>query len=182
MGDSEKFNDQKMSASIGLIYNQSGKNIDLSYEGGITFKTTKPIKEGTDFKVEVTNDVECYIYVFGEETDKSNYVLFPYTAKHSPYCGITGTRVFPNDHSLYADGIGTTDRIAVVVTKQPIDYNKLSKAITNATGSTYEQKVKNALKGELVTDVNFNGGKTFSFKCDTGNKNAVAAILEFDKN
>lgn len=182
MGDAEKFNTKKMSADIGLIYNQNGKNIDLNYQGGITFKTNKPIKKGTDFKVEVTNDIECYIYVFGEETDGSNYTLFPYTAKHSPYCGITGTRVFPNDHSLYADDKGNTDRIAVVIAKQPMDYNKLSKAISNAPGYSYEQKVKNALDGELVSDINFKGGKTFSFTCDTKNKNAVAAILEFDKN
>ena len=182
MGDSEKYDTQKMSASIGLIYNNTGKNIDLNYQGGITFKTNSPIKKGTDFKVEVTNDVECYVYVFGEEIDKSNYVLFPYTAKHSPYCGITGTRVFPNDYSMYADTKGETDRIAVIVSKQPIDYKKLSKAITNAAGVTYEQKVKNALSGELISNVDFKGGKTFSFKCNTGTKNAVAAILEFDKN
>ena len=54
-------------------------------------------------------------YLFGEETDGSSYVLFPYTEKHSPYCGITGTRLFPSDHSLEADDVGTVDVMAVVV-------------------------------------------------------------------
>ena len=38
-----------------------------------------------------------------------NPVLFPYTEKHSPYCGTTGTRVFPRKQSLTADDVGTRD-------------------------------------------------------------------------
>ncbi len=182
MGSSEKFDKTKMSASIGLVYNKSAKNIELEYTGGITFKTKKPIKLDTDFKVEVTNSIECYVYVFGEETDGSNYVLFPYTQKHSPYCGITGTRVFPNGYSMYADNLGTTDRMAVIVSKQPLDYNKVSTAINNAHGLTYEQKVTNALKNELVTDITFKGGKTFKFTSNITTKNTVAVIIEIDKN
>lgn len=182
MGTSEKTDPNKMSASIGLVYNSSVSNIDLKYQGGITFKTKSPIKMDTDFKVEVTNSVECYVYVFGEETDGSNYVLFPYTSKHSPYCGITGTRVFPRGYSMYADDLGTTDRMAVIVSKEKLDYGKYSSAITKASGYTYEQKVKNALKNILVDNIDFKGGKTFSFECDVTSKNSVAIIIEIDKS
>jgi len=48
--------------------------------------------------------------------------LFPYTKKHSPYCGITGTRVFPKDHSLYPDEQGDRDYIAIVASRQKLDF------------------------------------------------------------
>lgn len=73
------------------------------------------------FKLEVTNNIECYTYILGQETDGSSYVLFPYTPKHSPYCGITGTRVFPKDYSMQADNIGNKDFVAIIVTKKPVN-------------------------------------------------------------
>lgn len=181
MGDAEKFASNKLSAEIGLVLNKMGVNVPLVYEGGITFKTKQPVKKGEEFKIEVTNSIECYVYVFAEETDGSNYVLFPYTEKHSPYCGITGTRVFPHDHSMFADEIGTKDQMAVIVSKQPLDYNKLGNAINSASGLTYASKIQNALKEELVTDIDFKGGDNFSFECKTSTKNTVAVVLEIEK-
>ena len=181
MGDSEKFSSERLSAEIGLVINKSAKNIPFKYVGGITFKNTKPMVIDEDFKVEITNSIECFVYVFGEETDGSSYVLFPYTAKHSPYCGITGTRLFPRDHSLFPDTKGSEDHIAIVVSKQKLDYNKLNNAINSSSGRTYEQKVYSTLKDELVTDVKFDGDGMIKFNCDTKQKNAVAVVLELSK-
>ncbi|ULT46065.1 DUF4384 domain-containing protein [Niabella defluvii] len=56
--------------------------------------------------MEVKNSTECYIYIFGQETNGSSYVLFPYlkpgetVSKHAPYCGITGYRLFPKPNRL----------------------------------------------------------------------------------
>ena len=36
-----------------------------------------PSPKGTRFKIEVTNNAECYTYCFGQETDGRTYVLFP---------------------------------------------------------------------------------------------------------
>jgi hypothetical protein len=92
------------------------------------------------FKIEVTNNAECYTYLFGQETDGGTYVLFPYTPKHSPYCGITGTRVFPSDQSLTADEVGTTDVMAIVVANQPLDYPKLNEALKASSAKGMDAK------------------------------------------
>lgn len=181
MGDSEKFASDKLSAKIGLVQNSNGKNIPLKYKSGVTFKTKKPVDIDTDFKVEITNSIECYVYVFGEETDGSSYVLFPYTKKHSPYCGITGTRVFPRDYSLYPDDKGKKDYMSIVISKQKLDYTKLNDAINNSSGNSYEKKVTNTLKDELITNVKFKGDGLAEFTCDTQNKNAVVVVLEISK-
>lgn len=182
MGDSEKFNTTKLAAKIGLVQKDNGKYFPIEYQEGIRYKTTTPIKIDTDFKIEITNSVECYTYIFGQETDKSSYVLFPYTPKHSPYCGITGTRVFPKDYSLYADNLGTTDYMMVLVSKQKLDFNKLNDAINNANANTYEAKVENALENELARNVKFGGDNGLAtFNCDTENKSMVAMILEIEK-
>ena len=106
-------------------------------------------RKGDKFKVAITNSSECYIYVFGEETDGSSYVLFPYTSKHSAYCGITGTRLFPKDHSMVADELGNKDRIAVVVSKEKLNYNKLNQLINQSRQSTYAGKFNETL-GSIV--------------------------------
>ncbi len=181
MGNSEKFASDKLKAKIGLVQNSTGKIIPVKHKSGVTFQTVNPINVDTDFKIEVTNSIECYIYVFGEETDGSSYVLFPYTKKHSPYCGITGTRLFPKDYSLYPDDKGSKDHIAIVVSKQKLDFTKLNEAINQANGTTYEQKVLNTLQSELIPNVKFGGNGLAEFACDTQNKNSVVVVLEIDK-
>jgi len=106
---------------FGLVDNTRKQNIPLNHLGGRTFRTASPVSKGTKFKIEVTNNAECYVYVFGEETDGSSYVLFPYTPKHSPYCGIKGTRLFPRDHSLQPDDVGAQDQMAIEVANYPVE-------------------------------------------------------------
>ena len=181
MGDTEKFASQKLKAEIGIVINKTGKYIPFQYKGGMTFENTQPLVADQDFKVEITNSIECYVYVFGEETDGSSYTLFPYTAKHSPYCGITGTRLFPRDYSLYPDNTGRQDHIAIVISKQKLDYNKLNAAINASPGANYEAKVYNTLQDELIENVQFSANGMISFECDTKQKNAVAMVLELSK-
>ena len=73
---------------------------------GNTFATASPIAKGTKFKIEIKNAVECYIYLFTPSASGSSFVLFPYKPIHSPYCGITGTRLFPRKESIRADEVG----------------------------------------------------------------------------
>ena len=181
MGDADMVISDVLEVEMGLVINSTGQYIPLEYNTGITFSTASRVNTDTDFKVEITNSLECYTYVFGKETDGSSYVLFPYTKKHSPYCGITGTRLFPKDHSLYPDDQGDRDYIAIVVSRQKLDYNLLNDAITNATGNTYDQKVYVALEDELVRDIDFTGGKTVKFSTSNTNKNAVAMVMEILK-
>jgi hypothetical protein len=90
--------------------------ISLRSAGNNVFETINPVSAGTRFKMEIKNSTECYVYVFGKETDGTSYTLFPYPrnddpskTKYSPFCGITGYRLFPKDKSMMPDSIGTND-------------------------------------------------------------------------
>ncbi|HQV00500.1 MAG TPA: C1 family peptidase, partial [Bacteroidia bacterium] len=180
MGNNQKFDNQKLAAGIGLIDNATKANISLIRSGSV-FKTAQAIPKGTKFKIEVNNSIECYVYVLGQDTDASSYILFPYTKKHSPYCGVTGMRLFPRDYSLTADDYGNTDYMAIVITKTPIDFNKLNASVNASRQNTYEAKIKEALAGTLIENVNYQPGNNLTFQCDVGNKNAVAVVVQIDK-
>lgn len=161
---------------------KQGRHIALDHVGGRVFRTRMPLRKGDRFKIEVTNNVECYTYVLGEETDGASYVLFPYTAKHSPYCGITGTRIFPKDQSLTADEAGSTDVMAIVVANQPIDYPKLNQAMNAQQEAGLDAKLAAALGDELTpgTEPRYTEGETFGATV-TARKNALAIVLMVDK-
>jgi hypothetical protein len=84
MGSAEKYDPNKLAVKFGLVENESQTLIPLQQGGDRVFRTRAPMRAGTKFKVAITNSIECYVYVFGQETDGSSYVLFPYTEKHSP--------------------------------------------------------------------------------------------------
>ena len=181
MGDAHAVVSDELKGDLGIVLNTNGKNIPLTQTSDIVFSTTQKLKRNTDFKIEITNSIACYSYIFGEETDGSSYVLFPYTKKHSPYCGITGTRLFPKDHSLYPDDIGNKDKFAVVISKQKLDYNKLNKAISSANGSTFEDKIKYVLQNDLIENVNYQDGSTIHFDANTTHQTMLGVVIEVNK-
>lgn len=158
-------------------------HINLQHAGGRLFRTIRPVVKGDRFKIEVSNNAECYIYLFGQEADKSSYVLFPYTPKHSPYCGITGTRVFPRDHSLTVDAVGGTDMMAIVVANQPLDYPKLNQAMNASNARDLEAQLTAALGAELTDAAapSYSQGETFGAKV-RADRTALAIVLQIDKN
>lgn len=167
---------------FGLVLNDTKQHIALAHKGGRVFHTTQPIAKGSKFKIEVTNNAECYTYVFGQETDGSPYVLFPYTPKHSPYCGITGTRLFPKDHSLMADDVGAMDVMAILVTNQPFDYPKINELLKSSPAQGLDAKLAAVIGDELTAAdaPTYSEGETFGASCPA-QRNALAIVLEIDK-
>lgn len=180
MGDANIKETNELQLSFGLVNNSTKQNVAFQQKDKYLFATQKPIKKGDKFKIEVSNTSKCYIYVFGMETDKSSYVLFPYTKKHSPYCGIVGTRLFPSDFSLQADQVGNKDYMAVLITKVPIDYDQVNQQINKASGNTYYQKVMNFL-GEDLLPAQFKTGTNISFSSKFQENSAIAVVMEIDK-
>jgi len=172
-----------LECTIGLVQNDNKKYIPLKITGNNLFETATPVIKGTRFKMEIKNATACYIYIFGQDTDGSSYTLFPYTAKHSPYCGITGYRLFPNGQSLMADSIGTKDYMAIVVSKDSLDYNGLNQQINLSSRSDYAGKVNNALQSIAITSAKFNNTSdgTIYFKVDANTNKAVASIVAIGK-
>ncbi|MBK7335313.1 MAG: peptidase C1 [Saprospirales bacterium] len=181
MGATPAMDPNKLEVQFGLVDNATQSIIPLLQASDRVFRTKAPIRKGDKFKIAIANSIECHIYVFGEETDGSSYVLFPYTAKHSPYCGITGTRLFPKDYSMTADDLGNRDRIAVLITKEAIDFKAFNERINKSAGLNYGAKLQSALAGQSIPNVKFLAGEAIGFSCEIGSKNAVGVVLEIDK-
>ncbi len=181
LGSTDPATADKMQVEFGLLDVASQSIIALAKKDDITFRTVKPMRKGSKFKVLIANSIECYTYVFGQETDGSSYVLFPYTEKHSPYCGITGTRLFPKDYSMTPDEVGNKDFIAIVVSKRELDYKALNRAITASQQRVYAEKLKEALANQRITDVQFQAGNTVAFSATAKDRTAVGMVIEIDK-
>ena len=177
-------------AAIGLVKTDDKQYIPLKLKAGNVFETVNTVAPGTKFKMEIKNSTECNIYIFGQETDGSSYTLFPYPKKEeptktafSPFCGITGYRLFPRGKNLVPDNVGNRDVFAIVVTKQPIDWYSINNAITKSTGANYGAKVADALKQNAVSGVQFAAGSagTINFKANNSSQNAVLCVVEVKK-
>jgi papain like protease len=168
----------------------AGEYIPLRNGGSNSFETVSPVKMGTRFKMEVKNSTECYVYVFGKETDGSSYTLFPYPradnpakTKYSPFCGITGYRLFPKDKSMMPDTIGTRDEMAVVVSKEPLDWYAINDKISANPRQEYAARLNAALADKVIHNVRFKSTDkgNMQFTVEGDNKSVVACIIDIDK-
>ncbi len=179
---------QNLSCQIGLV-NEQKQYIPLEYLNSNIFKNTAAIKKLTKFKIEVKNNSPCYIYVIGQEVNGDSYVLFPYPSKSdpnktifSPYCGITGYRLFPRGKSLQADEVGTKDMMAIITSKTALDVFQLNAEISKYKIRGFEYSVNMAVQRISNNNVRFfaNNG-TFGFETNNGDLGAVAMIVEINK-
>ncbi len=69
-----------------------------------------------------------------------------------------------------------------MVTKDEIDFNQLNTRINSSRQQTYVGKVREAINNQIVNTVNFQAGKTIAFDAQLNGKNAVAMVIEIDKN
>ena len=169
--------------------NIPGDYIPLKKTSENIFETTAAVNPGTRFKMEIRNQSECYIYVFGKETDGSSYTLFPYPrpddptkTKYSPFCGISGYRLFPKDKSMEPDSIGKKDMIAVVVSKDSLNWSELNAKIGQNRTADYAARVRSALGSStrfIQAEVSSKGN--IHFKGEAGGDQMVACIVEVNK-
>lgn len=179
MGDASAPGTSQFSLQLGIVANKDGNNIELEQTGTGEFRTTRKLSVNEEFKIEVINNQECYVYIFGQEVDGSSYTLFPYTEKHSPYFGITGRRLFPRDMSMYPDDKGSQDYFAVVISKKPLDYDQFNKKLSSAPGSTYADKLTSVVGSN--SSVQMRGGKQIAVTGDYNNLNIAGAVIEVNK-
>lgn len=144
------------------------------------FRTTYAVAPGDRFKVEITNNKPCFVYIFNEEANGQSNVLFPYTDKHSPYCGITGTRVFPKDYSMIPDTIGTRDRIAVVISQAALDFRRMAEAINDRPEATFAERV-NGVFGAQTPNLSFLVDQTILYRTDYDNTAPTVLVFEVEK-
>lgn len=166
-----------------------GDYISLKKTSDNVFETTAKLTPATRFKMEIRNESECYIYVFGKETDGSSYTLFPYPksddptkSKFSPFCGIAGYRLFPRGKSMQPDSIGTKDLMAVVVSKDSLNWSMLNEKISQNKTGDYAARLRSALGVStrlIQADVSPKGN--IHFRGDGGSDRLVACVVEINK-
>ncbi len=168
---------------LGLVEFGTSKNMDLKKTGEFTFQTKIPIRKGSRFKVSIENKKPTYIYIFGQETDGSSYVLFPYSEQHAAYCGTTGTRIFPRKQSLTADEKGNKDFIAIVISAKEQNYNQLNTDINSVSSPDYARKVSLALGNKIShkSAISEKNGHMFIQSEESNPDFFHIAFLEFEK-
>ena len=167
--------------SFALELNGGSKSMPLRQVSNSFFETTSKITTKDRFKVEVTNNQECYIYIFGEEEKGDVYTLFPYTKKHSPYCGITGTRVFPSDYSMGTDTADGQDKIAVLITRKPVNYEEEQKKLANASGNGLSERMDNVYGKYRSEKQSITGSTTIQFKTEVKETEVLYFIIGINK-
>jgi len=168
----------------------AGVYIPLRLSGNNVFETVSTVQKGSKFKMEIRNTTECYIYVFGKETDGTSYTLFPYPTpdnpaktKYSPFCGIAGYRLFPKNKSMSPDSIGTKDFIAVLVSKDTLNWYDINRQISQNPNQDYAARFNNVLGSKMIRNVRFQTSSkgNMQFKTEEDNNSIVACIVEIDK-
>ncbi|PWT74086.1 MAG: peptidase C1A papain [Bacteroidetes bacterium] len=168
----------------------AGDYVPLKLTGNNVFETVSPMQIGSKFKMEIKNSTECYVYVFGKETDGTSYTLFPYPrdddpsrTKYSPFCGIAGYRLFPKNKSMTPDSIGKKDYMAVVISKDTLNWFEINKRLSQNPQQDYASRLNNVFANQLIRNVHFQTTPkgNMQFKTQEDNNGIVACVVEVDK-
>lgn len=181
MGKAGEAIPDKFDVEFSIFNNKSKADIPLEHLGNGVFRTKNKVEIGTPFKVKIKNNVECYAYIFGQETDNTCYVLYPYTPKHSPYCGVTGTRVFPRGYNMVPDEKGTSDFIAVLVSREPRNYEDIKTKVNAVVQPDFAASFRSALGSSLISNVTFKVSETVAFSAPYKENKDVLVLIEVTK-
>lgn len=176
-----KQDQSKLQCNISLIDKETKEEIKLVDKGNNVFESNSRLQIGQKFKIKITNNIECYVYIFGKETDNTSYVLFPYTPKHSAYFGITGTRIFPRDYSLEVDKIDNKDVIAILISKQKLDFKDFNEKLTGTKNADFASRLFKQVTNENITNVTFQKSNGISFTSEVEDKSILPLIIEINK-
>jgi hypothetical protein len=177
---------------IGLVrIDDKAKPVDyisIKASGANTFATTGTVAKGTRFKMEVKNNTPCYVYVFGREADGRSYTLFPYPLQndptktaYTPYCGITGYRLFPKDKSMMPDEVGNKDYMAVIVSSQELNWYQINQKIDQGKTGVLHFGCKYCISGLGTTgriQVSSTGKGNMKFTAPAGDNGIAWAVVE----
>lgn len=181
MGNADHREQTVFEGSFGLELNAGKKTIALKQVTPFYYETVNKVLKTDKFKIEFTNNQACYTYIFGQENDGSISVLFPYTKKHSPYCGITGTRLFPSDYSMQTDQVGNKDQFAVLITKKPIDYDVVKNQINAANGNSISDKMQTIFNKQVSSSIDITANNLIHFKTDVDDNQVVYFVIGVTK-
>jgi C1A family cysteine protease len=174
----------------GLYNVANGSTLNLRNVRDNLFETTSPIKIGTELKIEITNSLECFTYVFSKEADNGNrqgnaLKIFPPSDQYSSYMGIVGTRLFPRNGKFFADDEGTRDFMAIVYSKNELNPDEIRQKIDNAGKGNFYDNVMSAVGNRAFQNLNYKSksGNLVSFnQSATAKQDVAVVVIALDKN
>ena len=177
--DTQSKKDRKrLAARVQILEETSGSPLDLSAIDAAVFKAIFEPSDGLNFKIIIQNFLACYIYIFSENAAGDSEVLFPYSVNHAAYCGIRGTRIFPENGFLTIENEKTHQHLAIVFAKKSLNWENVNNLINGSRQNSFTEKVQEALAMETVLDVEFKTGNAIEFSCEIFDRNAVATIIK----
>ena len=170
----------------GLYNVKNRQNLTLRHVRDNLFETVAPVTKGTEMKIEITNSLECFTYVFSKEADKGGrqgtaLTVFPPSDKYSSYMGIVGTRLFPREGvgKFYADNEGNRDFMAIVYSKEELNPEEIRRAIDRAGKGNFHDNVMAAIGNRAFKTLTYSSksGQNIAFKQRANAKEDVAVVV-----
>lgn len=171
----------EFAVSCGLFNTKNRQPIPVRRVRQNLFETTQPIAKNTGFKLEITNSLECYAYVFSKETEQDGgkaLTVFPPSPKYSTFLGIVGTRHFPEGGELYPDERGDKDYMAILYSKQELNPEQVRQRIDAANTGNFHDDVMAAVGNAAFQELNFeNQSGVIAFKESAKGQEQIAVVV-----
>jgi len=85
---------------------------------------------------------------------------------------------------MEADSSGTKDQIAVIVSREPLEYNSINRLLSQSNKKNYVDKLNDVINDIRISSVRFEGTRdgNVHFKVNDNSNKAVGFVVAFDKN
>jgi hypothetical protein len=183
-----------LNVQVGLYSPETKNYIALQSKGSNVFSSVNKVADGTKFKIEFKNNDACYTYLLGFENDGRANVLFPTPdssnksrSRFSPYCGVSGYRVFPKGANLVPMEGGVKDVFAIIVSKRPIDAFALRDAVNRNRTGDFTSRINAAATalGGISTAATYSNSTAASgamqMASPAGDLGIISSIIEINK-
>ena len=149
-------------------------------ENNYTYAPKQEPQGAFQFRIEVKNEKPCFLYVLRRTTANKYEILYPYNKMYSAYCGITGTRLFPQKGVLSINDRKNSEEIAVIAAQNELDYDALNAAVQQGKGG-YAARIAAALKINSSEVQPTNEGDLLTLRGSNNDILTIAAILKVQK-
>lgn len=139
------------SGSIQLKLN-SNETVGMEKLQNGIFKTTRPFTTGTYFRAQLNNENPIFLYVFGIDESNTVFRIFPDQENISPALIYKTNEVSIPGQDKYIEIIGKPGRekLCVLYTKEPLDFNQLLRNLEIFPGSISEN-IDALLEGKILS-------------------------------
>ena len=161
------------------MINSEGKEYSVKKTANI-YKLQENIKTGRLFRIYLQNSEPAYVYAFGFDKTEKVFTIFPHKKNISAFLFYSNNEVIIPDENNFIKTDETTGKnyICILLSKKPMDTEKLYINIDNQKGTLYN-RVEMSTKNALITkrNITYKPNKA-SFSASSNNKTCSFIILE----